>query len=134
MRKKRPTNAYIAKVYYKQACNVSQTCKALKISRNTFYEWRNSDKELDEALKEQEGSLLDYAEGKLLSAIQDDNLTATIFFLKTKGKKRGYVEQVDQNFVKNPFEELMRETDADDDEDDDDDKPVPPREKAENEL
>ncbi len=132
MRNKRPTNAYIAKVYYKQACNVSQTCKALKISRNTFYEWRNSDKELDEALKEQEESLLDYAEGKLLSAIQDDNLTATIFFLKTKGRKRGYVEQIDTN-VTNPFEKLMKDVDADDDEDDDD-KPVPPREKAENEL
>ena len=111
---KRPTNKRIAAVYIKKACNVSLTCEALHISRNTFYEWRKKDSDLDELLKEKEESMLDYAESKLIKAIQDDNLTATIFFLKTKGKKRGYIEQVDQNFVKNPFEELMKELPDDD--------------------
>lgn len=116
---KRPTNKRIAAVYLKKACNVSLTCEALHISRNTFYEWRKKDSELDELLKEKEESMLDYAESKLMKAIQDDNLTATIFFLKTKGKNRGYVEQIDTN-VTNSFEKLMQEVDAEDDEDDDD--------------
>lgn len=107
----------IVAVYKKKSCNVSATCDSLGISRNTFYEWKRKDQNLSDALGEAEESMLDWAETKLLEAINDNNLTALIFFLKTKGKKRGYVEQVDQNFVKNPFEELMKELpDEDDDE------------------
>jgi hypothetical protein len=36
---------------------------------------------------------LDLAEGVLLKAMANDNLTAAIFYLKTKGKARGYVER-----------------------------------------
>jgi hypothetical protein len=35
---------------------------------------------------------LDLAESKLFNAIGDGNMTAIIFFLKTKGRDRGYVE------------------------------------------
>ena len=38
---------------------------------------------------------LDLAETKLLKAIDGDNLTATIFYLRTKGKARGYVLRVE---------------------------------------
>lgn len=36
---------------------------------------------------------LDLAESRLLDAINDGNLTAVMFYLKTKGKNRGYSER-----------------------------------------
>jgi hypothetical protein len=51
------------------------------------------------ALREVEAEILDQnldlAETKLLTAIRDGNLTAVIFFLKTKGKLRGYTERAE---------------------------------------
>ena len=35
-----------------------------------------------------------WAEGKLLQAINQGNMTAIIFYLKTKGKHRGYVQKL----------------------------------------
>ena len=59
---------------------------------------------------------VDMAESKLLTSINEGNVAAIIFYLKTKGKKRGYVEQHDVDVNGNAFEKLMRET-IDDDED-----------------
>ena len=36
---------------------------------------------------------LDFAESQLHKQIQDNSTSATIFYLKTQGKKRGYVER-----------------------------------------
>jgi hypothetical protein len=85
----------VANVYAKKAGNISATCTSLGIDRNTFTSWRLKYKKLDELLREIEESLIDFSESKLLEQIQDGNLTAIIFHLKTKGKSRGYVEGVD---------------------------------------
>lgn len=93
---------------------ISYACKAAKVSRQTYYNWRKNDPEFDEKANEIEESAIDVAEGKLLTQIGEGNLTAIIFYLKTKGKKRGYVEQVDSNITSNPFEKLMKELDKED--------------------
>ncbi len=105
---KRPTNSRIAQVYEKKAGNISATCAALNVSRVTFYKWRNKYPKLRELLDEVDESLLDFAESKLVQNIQDGDVTSLIFFLKTKGKKRGYVESVENKVTVSPFEELMR--------------------------
>lgn len=97
---------------------VAYACEAAGITRKTFYEWKKDDAEFAEKVDDITEATLDRVEGKLLEAINDDNITAIIFYLKTKGRKRGYVEQIDTN-VTNPFEKLMKDVDADDDEDDD---------------
>lgn len=48
---------------------------------------------LKKCLEEITAKSLDLAEGKLLKAINDDNLSAIIFYLKTKGRDRGYCER-----------------------------------------
>lgn len=72
---------------------VTQSCSAVGISRQTHYNWLKDDKDYKKAVDELENVALDYAEGKLHSQITKENPTAIIFYLKTKGKKRGYIER-----------------------------------------
>lgn len=102
------TDAEIAKVYEKKLCNISATCSALGITRKTFYSRREKSKTLQKLLEDAEESLLDWAETKLVGHIEDGDITSLIFFLKTKGKKRGYVEKTENDVNINGFEELMR--------------------------
>lgn len=86
------TYAKIAEVYSKKAGNMSATAAALNIARRTLYYWRTNHPELDAMLKDVDEALLDFTESKLTEAINEGNLTAIIFHLKTKGKSRGYIE------------------------------------------
>ena len=113
MKKRKPKIEEIASVYSKKACNVTQTCIALGINRTTFYNWRKKSPKLDDLLRNEEESVIDYAESKLVEHIQDGDTTCLIFFLKTKGKARGYVEKIEQDVTVNPFLELMQEATAD---------------------
>lgn len=72
---------------------ISAACEAANISRRTYYRWYDKDEKFRQSCKDVEESNIDYAESKLLQQIKDGNTTATIFFLKTKGKNRGYVER-----------------------------------------
>ncbi len=51
--------------------------------------------ELQEVVDEVRENTLDLAESQLLKALGDGNLTAVIFFLKCRGKQRGYVERAE---------------------------------------
>ena len=72
---------------------VTTACKNAGVGRTQFYNWLKNDKEFATAVKEIENIALDFAESQLHQQIQSGNTSATIFYLKTKGKKRGYVER-----------------------------------------
>jgi len=72
---------------------VTAACKAVGIGRTTHYLWMQDDAEYKKAVEELGDVAIDFAESQLHKQIKDGNSTATIFFLKTKGKKRGYVER-----------------------------------------
>ncbi len=113
---KKVTTDQIVKMYEKKGCNITSTCAALGITRQTFYNRRRNNKALSDKLDDVDESLLDFAESKLMEHISNDNITALLFFLKTKGKKRGYVEQIDNRLIDNPFEQLMKELDKEESE------------------
>ena len=72
---------------------VTVACKSADVPRSTYYKWLNEDEEFAKAVKEIENIALDFGESQLHKQIGDGNTSATIFFLKTKGKKRGYIER-----------------------------------------
>jgi hypothetical protein len=83
--------------YEKTFGNISQSCKLSGITRQTFYNWKKEDAEFLSILEDIEPVevFIDFAENALNKRIQDGDTTAIIFALKTKGKKRGYVEKTE---------------------------------------
>ena len=78
---------------------VTTACKNVGISRSQFYTWHREDEQFKKDVDSVEGMALDFAESKLLENIKSKKETSIIFYLKTKGKKRGYIEkqEIDHN-------------------------------------
>ena len=72
---------------------VTSACKAVGISRETHYRWLREDESYKQSVEDLANVALDFAESQLHQQIKGGNPTSTIFYLKTKGKKRGYVER-----------------------------------------
>lgn len=89
---------------------VSRAVQVAEIARSTFYEWCKSDPEFNAAVEAINESAIDFVESKLFEKINGVTLsksgpdgellysqppsdTAIIFYLKTKAKKRGYIER-----------------------------------------
>ena len=72
---------------------VTSACKICGIGRTQFYTWYKEDEQFKKDVDSVEGMALDFAESKLLENIKSKKETSIIFYLKTKGKKRGYIEK-----------------------------------------
>jgi hypothetical protein len=76
---------------------VTAAAKSVGIDRTTHYLWLKDDEEYKAAVDSIQDITLDFAESQLHKQIKEGEVTSTIFYLKTKGKKRGYVERVEQD-------------------------------------
>lgn len=65
----------------------------LGCSRATVHKFVNRYQSCRDAYTEESETLVDFAEQQLYKEVQDRNITAIIFTLKTKGRKRGWVER-----------------------------------------
>lgn len=72
---------------------VTTACETVGIGRTQFYQWLKDDVDYKNKVEEIQNIALDYAESKLYEKIGKGDTTAIIFFLKTKGKGRGYIER-----------------------------------------
>lgn len=100
------------KIYNQKGCNIRKTCKALNIDRGTYYNWIEKDKEFGVKCKEQKEALIDDTEDKLMEEINKNNIVAIIFYLKTQGKDRGYVERQELSHEGiNPIQAILQKFD-----------------------
>tara|TARA_R100000908_G_C3634057_1_gene73487 strand:- start:42 stop:401 length:360 start_codon:yes stop_codon:yes gene_type:complete len=74
---------------------VTIACKSADIPRSTYYKWLKEDQVFKQQVDDIENVALDFAESQLHKQIKDNSTSATIFYLKTKGKKRGYIEKAE---------------------------------------
>ena len=84
---------------------VTTAAKACNISRRTHYRWLEEDEEYADMVRDIQESAIDFAESSLHQQIKDKVPSSTIFYLKTKGKHRGYVEkqEIEVNDESKPF-------------------------------
>lgn len=72
---------------------VTPAADKIGVPRSTIIRWRDKYPEFDEACKEIMEIAVDFVESRLYKQIKDGSEACTIFYLKTKGKHRGYVEK-----------------------------------------
>lgn len=72
---------------------VTTAAKSAGIDRNTHYRWLKDDEEYKQAVENLKDLSIDFAESQLFKQIKEGNTTATIFYLKTQAKHRGYIER-----------------------------------------
>jgi hypothetical protein len=104
--------------------NVTEATAQAGISRKTHYQWMQTDPEYRENVDAITEAAIDFVEGKLFQLIDGPtrtietpegvktvkdapNVAAVIYFLKTRGKARGYVERHEVNAAINPPVQLI---------------------------
>lgn len=113
-------------VFKSNATDISKTCKALGITRKTFYTWYNNDRTFRDAIDEAKEEIKDFGESQLLLLMKGipkkdstgkhvgwvtkPDTAAVIFFNKTKNKDRGYVERVETQALPEPEIDLTKLT------------------------
>ena len=72
---------------------VSNACKKLGIPREWFNICYKKSKVFRDHVDAVSQDVVDYVELKLLEAVEDNNVPAIIFYMKCKGKSRGFTEK-----------------------------------------
>lgn len=72
---------------------VTAAANQVGIHRTTHHLWMQQDEEYAERVRELKELALDFAESHLHQKIRSGDTASIIFFLKTQGKKRGYIER-----------------------------------------
>jgi hypothetical protein len=73
--------------------NLTSVARELTCDRHTLYAFIASHATCQKALANSRESMIDNAESSLYAKVLEGEAWAVCFFLKTQGKKRGYVER-----------------------------------------
>jgi hypothetical protein len=74
---------------------VTPACKEVGISRNQFYIYYNTDPDFKKSVDDINEVTLDFAENQLLKKIKEGSGRSILFYMKYRGRKRGYSESMD---------------------------------------
>jgi hypothetical protein len=74
---------------------ITAACEQTGVGRTTFYEWMKSDEEFKKSVEEIEEIQTDFVETQLLKKIKEGSERSILFYMKYKGRKRGYTDSLD---------------------------------------
>lgn len=94
-RKKIPSRQALIDALRELDGNMAAAARRFHCDRSRVCMLVNDDPELRELVDELSESFIDEAENKLYEHIRQGNIVATIFFLKTKARHRGYSERLE---------------------------------------
>jgi hypothetical protein len=103
---KNPTKSNIKKKAMLEALKkslgvVTSACIEVNIDRTTHYQWLKEDDNYKKQVEDIENIAIDFVESKLFKNIKNEDVASILFFLKTKGRKRGYVEKQELDMTSN---------------------------------
>lgn len=87
-------NAFL-NVYPQVGWDVKEAAHVIGVNHSTVSRWRRTYPTFAEALERCTDQAIDYAESRMFKLMEADDRVAALmvmFYLKTKGKKRGYIE------------------------------------------
>jgi len=93
MRTSRVTTKQCVEAIHNSGGFITPAAKQLNISQAALSKRIKKSKALQQALAETKEQYLDLAETQLIKAVRDREAWAICFYLKCKGKDRGYVEK-----------------------------------------
>lgn len=98
---------------------VTDAAARANISHTTIYNWKRSDADFKERFDEIQDMQIDFVERKMYDVINEKNNSMIQFFLRTRGKHRGYQESMVNHNINQDIS-IGFENDDDDDENIDD--------------
>lgn len=73
---------------------VTQACKDTGISRDRFYTYYNTDPDFKKKVDDINDIQLDFVESQLMKNIAKGDRACIMFYMKYKGRSRGYTESI----------------------------------------
>jgi len=110
--KKPSTKKLLEAVEHYSGCTMD-IARACGVSRGTIYNWRQKDKEFDEAMKKGNDILLDLAKEGLKHLLVNKSEKAILYTLDRLGRKDGYGMMVQVQDKSKLDEQLSNMSDAD---------------------
>lgn len=74
---------------------VTAACKEVGISRDSYYDYYNNDEEFKRKVDDINEIAIDFTESQLFKKIKQGSERSILFFMKYKGRKRGYTDSMD---------------------------------------
>lgn len=74
---------------------VSEAVDIVGVNRTTYYKWLKEDQEFKTQVEQIDEYAIDFVESQLYKNIKEGKEASILFYLKTKAKKRGYIERTE---------------------------------------
>jgi len=91
--KRQETADKIIKAIQESEGLLTRAAQKAGVTYKTIWEYCQLSEEVRQARDDSKERMLDFTEGKLFEKIREGEMVAILFFLKTQGKKRGYIER-----------------------------------------